>query len=133
MNTGLGGRSVIVTGATAHIGRAITFAFAAEGAKLALVGRDEAAGATVADLILARCAADASWLRADVTDEDDVARIVDRTRARFGGPDAVVNNVGGNVAMGPFVDSQVADWRADVELNLISTTPCTQAVLPLMI
>ena len=40
MRTGLAGKAVVVTGATANIGRAITLAFAEEGCRLALVGRD---------------------------------------------------------------------------------------------
>ena len=44
MDLKLAGKVVVVTGATANIGRAITLDFAAEGVKLVAVGRDEDAG-----------------------------------------------------------------------------------------
>ena len=49
MDTGLTGRTVVVTGATANIGRGIALAFAGEGAAIAVVGRDEAQGRRVCD------------------------------------------------------------------------------------
>jgi len=53
METGLAGKSVIVTGGNANIGRGIVLAFAAEGAKLVIAARDEKAGRGVAEGALA--------------------------------------------------------------------------------
>jgi NAD(P)-dependent dehydrogenase (short-subunit alcohol dehydrogenase family) len=50
VQTGLAGKVVIVTAATANIGRGIALAFAAEGARVVIVGRDAAAGQLVAKL-----------------------------------------------------------------------------------
>src|SRR3546814_2912458 len=52
---------------------------------------------------------------------------------RFGSIDVLVNNVGGNVDFGPFVESRRDQWRAEIDLNLITTFDCTQNVLPHMI
>src|SRR3546814_15934050 len=52
---------------------------------------------------------------------------------RFGSIDVLVNNVGGNVDFGPFVESRRDQWRAEIDLNLITTFDCTQNVLPNMI
>ena len=76
METGLAGRSVIVTGATANIGRGIAVAFAAEGANVVVVGRDAAAGARVCDDLTARGAKDVLWQAADVTDRGQVDAMV---------------------------------------------------------
>jgi 2-hydroxycyclohexanecarboxyl-CoA dehydrogenase len=68
MDTGLAGQTVIVTGANANIGRAICLGFAAEGAKLVVVGRDAAQGERVVHQAFGRGADDALWAKCDVTD-----------------------------------------------------------------
>jgi 2-hydroxycyclohexanecarboxyl-CoA dehydrogenase len=133
METGLAGRCVIVTGATANIGRGIALAFAAEGANLVVVGRDAAAGARVADALMARGAKDVLWQAADVTDRGQVDAMVAASLDRFGAIDVLVNNVGGNVDIDAFVDSKPETWEQDIALNLFSTLHCTHAVLPRMI
>ncbi len=133
MDTGLTGRPVLVTGATANIGRAIAMAFAGEGARVAVVGRDEAAGRSVVDLALAAGAADAVFIAADVTDDDQVQAMAATALARFGRLDVLVNNVGGNVDVGPFAASEPAQWKADIDVTLMSVLYCTRAFLPGMI
>ena len=103
METGLAGRTVIVTGATANIGRGIAIAFAAEGTNVVVVGRDEEAGARVCEELLAGAAKDVLWQAADVTDRAQVDRFVIATLDRFGSVDVLVNNVGGNVDIDAFV------------------------------
>jgi 2-hydroxycyclohexanecarboxyl-CoA dehydrogenase len=133
METGLAGKVVVVTGATANIGRAIAIAFAQEAAKVVVVGRDAATGAQVVDQARAAGAADALWVQADVTREDQVATLAEAVRARYAGVDVLVNNVGGNVDVGPFVNSEPAQWRADIDVTLMSTLFCTRAFLPGML
>ncbi len=132
MDTGLAGKTVIITGATANIGRAIALDFAAEGAKLILVGRDAEAGARVVALAKERGAQAAEFVAADMTDPDAPARIL--TAAEVLGPvDVLVNNVGGNVGMGVFADSDPATWAGDIDINLGTVLRMTHAVLPGMI
>jgi NAD(P)-dependent dehydrogenase (short-subunit alcohol dehydrogenase family) len=133
METGLAGRTVVITGATANIGRGIAVAFAGEGANVVVVGRDEVAGAGVCSALMARGAKDVLWHAADVTDRDQVNVMVAAALDRFGAIDVLVNNVGGNVDIDAFVDSKPETWTADITLNLMSTLHCTQAVLPGMI
>src|SRR6266545_3026860 len=97
METGLAGRCVIVTGATANIGRGIAIAFAAEGANVIVVGRDAVAGARVSEELMARGAKDVLWQATDVTDRVQVDSMVAASLERFGTIDVLVNNVGGNV------------------------------------
>ncbi len=133
MDTGLTDRPVLVTGATANIGRAIAMAFAGEGAKVAVVGRDATAGRVVVDRALEAGAADAVFIAADVTDYDQVRAMAEAALNRFGHLDVLVNNVGGNVDVGPFAGSEPAQWRADIDITLMSVLNCTRVFLPGMI
>ncbi|MET0727080.1 MAG: SDR family NAD(P)-dependent oxidoreductase [Acidimicrobiales bacterium] len=133
MDTGLAGRTVVVTGGNANIGRGIALAFAAEGTNVVIVARDEAQGHRVLRQARERGAKDTMWQSADVTDRACVDEMVAAVRNRFGSVDVLVNNVGGNVDFASFVDSDPATWDRDIALNMTSTLNCTHAVLPGMI
>lgn len=132
MKLGLAAKTVIVTGATANIGRAIALGFADEGARVIAVGRDAAAGATLSALMLERGAAQAVFVAADMLDPASPAHIMDEA-ARFGPVDILINNVGGNVGAGFFADSDPAGWQSDIDLNLGTVLRMTHATLPIMI
>jgi len=66
MELDLSGKLVVVTGATANIGRAITLEFAREGADLVLVGRDEEAGAALVRESLSSGAGRVEFVAADM-------------------------------------------------------------------
>ena len=132
MDLGVADRVVIVTGATANIGRAIALDFAVEGAKVVAVGRDADAGERVITQALGRGAHAAIFVQAELLDPLSPARI--RDAAEQLGPIVIlVNNVGGNVGAGFFVDSDPATWQADIDLTLMTTLRMTHAVLPGMI
>ncbi|OBH88032.1 SDR family NAD(P)-dependent oxidoreductase [Mycobacterium sp. E2989] len=93
------GRAAIVTGASRGLGRATALALAAEGAAVAVAGRTEQVwderlpgtiGETVADIEAA--GGQAIAVRADLTDRDDVARLVDTARDALGPITILVNN-----------------------------------------
>ena len=132
MELNLAGKVVVVTGATANIGRAIALGFAAEGVRLVAVGRDEDAGAQVVDGALARGAERAAFVRADLLEPGSAADIV-AAAEKFGPVEVLVNNVGGNVGAGLFVDSDPDSWQGDLDLNLLTMLRMTQAALPGMI
>lgn len=132
MDLGLAGKVAIVTGATANIGRGIALELAAEGVKLVVVGRDEVAGAKLVDTAKAAGAADAMFVAADLLDKAAPARIL--AAAEKLGPVAVlVNNVGGNVDQGVFLDSDPDKWAGDIDLNFGTVLRMTHAVLPGMV
>jgi 2-hydroxycyclohexanecarboxyl-CoA dehydrogenase len=132
MDLGLAGKVVVVTGATANIGRAIALDFAADGAKVVIVGRDRDAGGRVTADALARGAQGAAFVAADMLDPVSAGRVVESAETL--GPIAVlVNNVGGNVGTGFFADSDPAAWDGDIDLNFKTNLRMTQAVLPGMI
>jgi 2-hydroxycyclohexanecarboxyl-CoA dehydrogenase len=132
MYSDLSGKVAIVTGGTANIGRAIVLEFAGNGLKLAVVGRDEAAGARVTEKALELGAPAAVFVKADMLDPLSPARIVDAAQ-HLGPVDILVNNVGGNVGTGFFADTDPGTWRGDIEINLMTTLAMTHAVLPGMI
>jgi 2-hydroxycyclohexanecarboxyl-CoA dehydrogenase len=132
MDLGLAGKVVIITGATANIGRAIALDFATEGAKVVVVGRDGEAGERVVADAIARGAAQAVFVAADMLDAASPARILAEAEA-LGPVKVLVNNVGGNVGMGFFADSDPAIWDRDIDLNFKTNLRMTQVVLPGMI
>lgn len=132
MQLHLNRKVAIVTGATANIGRAIALEFAREGAGVVAVGRDEEAGARLVEECRQAGASDAVFVAADLLDPASPATILAQAEAL--GPIAVlVNNVGGNVDQGLFVDSDPDKWMADIDLNFGTLLRMTHAVLPGMI
>lgn len=132
MDLELAGKIVVVTGATANIGRAIALDFAAEGAKLVAVGRDAEAGERVVAQALERGAQAALFAAADLLDPASPERIMEAA-GRLGPVWALVNNVGGNVGAGFFADSDPASWQGDIDITLMTTLRMTHAALPGMI
>ena len=122
----LTGRSAIVTGGGAGIGRGIALGFAAFGARVALVERDADAAGRVAREIEA-AGGTALPLPTDVRDGDAVERAVVATVERFGGIDVLVNNVGGTFRA-PFLETRERGWDALVRTNLTSVLHGTRAV-----
>src|SRR3979490_2510673 len=94
---------VLITGALAGIGRATALAFARDGARLVVSGRNQEAGDVLA-AELPGLGAERLLLLADVRNEDEVRSLVDQTVERFGRLDAAVNNAGTEGRPGPVVD-----------------------------
>jgi NAD(P)-dependent dehydrogenase (short-subunit alcohol dehydrogenase family) len=132
LDLGLKDKVAIVTAATANIGRGIALELAGEGAKLVIVGRDAEAGARVVDAAKKRGASEAVFVQADLLDKGSPARIV-AAAEELGPIEVLVNNVGGNVDQGFFVDSDPDKWGADIDLNFGTVLRMTHAVLPGMI
>jgi 3-oxoacyl-[acyl-carrier protein] reductase len=107
----LNGATVLVTGGSAGIGRAIAASLAGAGARVAITGRDERK--------LAAAAADlgAHPIRADVADERDVIRTYEEFLGQFGHLDVLVNNAGVG-AFTPLVDTSRDDFDAVFATNV---------------
>ena len=92
------GLTIIVTGGGTGIGRAIAQAFAAGGGSVVVNYRksEKEARQTVADI--EQAGGQAKAVQADVTQWDDVTRLIDEARVTFGSVDILINNAGGNIA-----------------------------------
>lgn len=133
METGLAGKTVIVTGGNSNIGRGISLAFAKEGAQIAIAARDADAAARVEKVARALGAADVLFVKTDVLDREQINRMVEVVVEKLGPIDVLVNNVGGNVDVQPFWETTPEQTRQEIDLTLMSTLDCTRAVLPGMI
>jgi 3-oxoacyl-[acyl-carrier protein] reductase len=128
----LEGRSIIITGASGGIGGACARLFAAQGARLTLVDRDEAKLSVLGEEI----AADALTLGLDVTSEDDTAQMAAQALQRFGRIDALVAAAGILRTGGEprtVMDTSYEEWRTVVEINLTGTFLSNRAVLATML
>jgi NAD(P)-dependent dehydrogenase (short-subunit alcohol dehydrogenase family) len=110
------GKVVLVTGGTSGIGRATAEAFAAEGAKVVVSGRREPEGLAVVEGIRT-AGGEATFVRADVSKEDDVRQLVATTVATYGRLDVAFNNAGVEW-MGALTDATEADYRRVFDANV---------------
>ena len=127
----LSGKTVIVTGASRGLGRAMAIAFGEAGANVVLTGRDaqaldEAASAT------RKAGGRALATAMEVTDRSAVDRAVQQAVGVFGTIDVLVNNAG-IVSLEPFLKLTEADFLRVLDVNLLGAVRCCQAVGPLMI
>jgi NAD(P)-dependent dehydrogenase (short-subunit alcohol dehydrogenase family) len=123
----LDGKVAIVTGGAQGIGRAIADGLAAEGARIVIAdlrGAEEAAGRY----------RDGVGLTVDVASEADTARMAEETLARCGRVDILVNNAGlyASLAMRPFDQIDVDEWRRVMDVNVLSMFLTCRAVVPHM-
>jgi NAD(P)-dependent dehydrogenase (short-subunit alcohol dehydrogenase family) len=109
---------VLVTGALSGIGRATAIAFAKDGARLVVSGRNEAAGKAF-EAELRAVGADADFIVVDVRYEKDVTNLIDRAVARFGRLDIAVNNAGTEGKPGPVTNVSVETYTAMFETNVL--------------
>ena len=131
MDLNLGGKSVIVTGGGSNIGRALSLAFAREGANVAIAEIDEAQGEKVAQEI-ERLGARATVVRTDVTDFEQARAMARTVEERFGSVDVLVNNVGWTLDR-MFMEKPLEEMEREVRLNLWGMLHCTRAALEGMI
>lgn len=131
MNLNLNGKSVLITGASKGIGRAIAAAFAAEGAQVAMTARGAEELNRAAEEIRA-AGGKTLAIAGDVTKEADLKRMVDETVAKFGTVHILVNNAGGAKGFNAFEQCGDREWMKTFELNLFSVVRLSRAVLPIM-
>ncbi len=128
----LDGRVAIITGANQGLGLEIARAYAQAGARLTICARDAGLLASAHEELqqTATDRSDVEAMSADVTDAGAVQAVVDRTLARFGRVDVLVNNAGVYGPMGAIEDVAWTDWVRAVEINIYgSVLPC-RVVLP---
>jgi 3-hydroxybutyrate dehydrogenase len=126
-------RIALITGGGRGIGRAVAFAFAREGARVAVAARTVEQVEAVAGEIRKECGVEALALKCDVADQESVAGAFSQAAERFGrGVDILVNNAG-IAESAPVVKTDDELWQRIISINLSGTFYCTRAALPSMI
>jgi 3-hydroxy acid dehydrogenase / malonic semialdehyde reductase len=118
------GRTVLVTGASSGIGRALALALVGRGARVVAAARSR-------DKLTALATEAGAGLTPVVADVSDAAAIQGLVAAA-GAVDAVVNNAGAG-RVEPFLASDPAQWRATLDTNLVGALLLVRAVLPGML
>jgi 7-alpha-hydroxysteroid dehydrogenase len=125
----LTGQVAVITGAGAGIGRAIAETFAGAGAAVMVSDLKQGAADAVAKEIVSN-GGQAAAISCDVTNEDDLARLVDETVSQLGKLNILVSNAGGGGPK-PF-DMPMSDFRRAFDLNVFSLFRLAQIAAPEM-
>ena len=127
----IGGKSVLVTGASSGIGAATAIALARRGAHLLLVARNADKLRTVADTIRS-AGGQAELFPADLSDSTVVERMANEVRNSAGTPDILVNNAGAGRWLS-VVETSPQEARRMIELPYLAAFYVTRAFLPEML
>jgi NAD(P)-dependent dehydrogenase (short-subunit alcohol dehydrogenase family) len=125
---GIDGRIALVTGATSGLGTAMAISLAADGARVAVAGRDVDRGAAVVDEIVA-AGGEAAFFPHDAAEIESASTLVEAVEASLGPIDILVNNAG-TMFFGPFGGHSAEDFDRALAINLRSPFLLTQAVVP---
>jgi NAD(P)-dependent dehydrogenase (short-subunit alcohol dehydrogenase family) len=123
-------RVALVTGAGTGIGKSAALALAKDGYQVALVGRRKE--------LLEKTAAESGAkdrtlvLPADVTKEDEVARVFSELKSKWGRLDVLFNNAGMGAPAVPMEELPLSKWREVVDLNLTAMFMCIQEAIRIM-
>ena len=128
MQIDLSGKTAVITGGSRGLGEAMAKALAESGASIALVARDAERLNQVRNAILEQ-GGSAEFFLADVTKEEDVARIAGEITGRFGSPQILINNAGINIRKN-LIDYSLEEFRSVVDTSLTSTFLMCRAFVP---
>ena len=123
-------RTAIVTGGAKGIGWGIAKIFVEEGAKVVVVDWDDENGEKTANE-LCKAGGDAIFVKCDVSNEDQVNAMIQKTLQTYGEIDVLVNNAGVGVYKS-FMDATNLDWDRALNVNLKGQIFCSRGVVPHM-
>ncbi|AEM77591.1 SDR family oxidoreductase [Thermoanaerobacter wiegelii] len=124
------GKVVIVTGGGQGIGRFIARTFAEKGAKVVIADIDDEAGIENEEYIKSK-GGDSLFVHTDVSLEEDVKNMVDKTIKAYGKIDILINNAGIG-AGGTIYTRPMEEWDRVINVNLRGTYMCSKYVAPHM-
>ena len=126
-------KTVLITGASRGIGRAIACAFAREGCRLVInCSHSEKELLALADELRETCHVDGLTSIGDVSDYTYMEQLFSQSEARFGGVDILVNNAGIS-HIGLLEDMTIDEWNRIIGVNLTSVFSASKLALPHMI
>lgn len=127
----LAGRSTLVSGGAGGCGAAASRLFAAEGARVAIVDKQKAAGEDLAREIRDR-GGEALFIECDVSDRKSIDSAAARAAEAFGPPTHLFNHAG-TIVVKPFLETTDEDYDWLMDINVKSMFMMTRAILPGMI
>ena len=127
MDLDIAGRNALVTGASSGLGLSTARALAAAGVRVVIASRSS----EKLHKALGTLPSSASAIAADVSDTEEVRRLVDETLDRLGSIDILIANAGGPPP-GNFASTPLDSYETALRLNLVSTVAMCQAVVPRM-
>ena len=127
----LAGKTAIVTGGAMGIGPAFADGLAAEGANI--VSADQT-GAEAAAAEMTEAGFTALGIACDVSSEEETRRMAAQSVESFGAIDVLINNAGiySSLAPQPFEEQTAEEWRKILDVNVVGTFLCCQAVVAQM-
>lgn len=131
MDLQLKGKNAIVTGGSKGIGKGIAVTLAKEGCNVSICARHrDELDATAEEL--ESFGSEILDIQGDLTEEEDIEKVVNKTAEVFGSIDILVNNAGTIGQSGTFEDTPLEEWREVFELNLFAVVSITRKVIPYM-
>jgi 3-oxoacyl-[acyl-carrier protein] reductase len=131
MDLGLKGKGVIVLASSSGLGKAAALEFAREDANVMLFSSNEDKLAQAAKEIKAETNKEVYYTVGNITDANDIKRVVKNAVDQFGTVDVLINNTGGPPA-GTFKDFSDEDWQNAYNLTLLSFIRSIREVVPYM-
>ncbi|MCP2049544.1 UNVERIFIED_ORG: NAD(P)-dependent dehydrogenase (short-subunit alcohol dehydrogenase family) [Paenarthrobacter nicotinovorans] len=128
----LADKTILVTGASAGIGRATAIVLAREGARVAVAARNLAALEDLTEEIIA-AGGEAFAIRADVTTEADIEAMIAAVVERYGALDGAYNNAGVEDSLQPLHLSTVENWNTVMSVDLTGTFLCMRREIDYMV
>ncbi len=128
----LDGKTALVTGAGAGIGRATALAFSVEGARIVVADIDSNDGKETVEMINDR-GGEAVFIHADVSRATDVETLIDKTIETFGAIDCAANNAGINGDVALTADCTEENWDRTIGIDLKGVWLCMKYEIPQMV
>ena len=125
------GKTVIITGASSGIGKALAYEFASKGSKIVMGARNASKLKEIADDIQKQ-GGKVAYKQTDVTDEDDCKSLIDVAIDNFGQIDVLINNAG--ISMRAlFSDADISVIKRLMDVNFWGTVYCTKSAMPYLL
>ncbi|HLX13552.1 MAG TPA: SDR family oxidoreductase [Bacteroidota bacterium] len=129
MNLNLQGKTALITGGSRGIGKAIAIAFASEGMRIGICGRDEEQLQQAEDDIRNATRTEVLAVKANMTKANDVRRFISAGVKKFHRVDVLVNNAGG-AHVGGILGTTDEDWEYHLQLKLLGYIRAAREILP---
>ncbi|WP_418279995.1 SDR family NAD(P)-dependent oxidoreductase [Halorubrum sp. DTA98] len=126
-------KTVVVTGGGSGIGRETAVAFAEGGANVVVGDLDVAGGEETVETITERTDGHGTFVEVNVTDDDDVERLIETATTQYDGLDVAFNNAGIGGTFDATEEISEADWSQIIDVNLTGVWRCLREEIPVML